>query len=1151
MTGARTMRSSPLSDLYAPCVAEQLPLATRRAHRAALAAALGGLLGGPARCDWLGSLQALCGDEGMAEPLDALLRDLVARFAAEPGPTPELPAWVRLAQQTRETIPFDRLGEAVDLTLRAVAPTLPAATRAYVQTYLWEATEAADLFRQRFQIGVDREAIVGEVCAELAATAAAFDDPIHSTEVESLREALYELLGEWSQCSADMGPVVELELIRQFVRMVLPRFDFSPRLWSLIVLRLDHALSQRAASALHNPLADATDVLLAACPRFAFLRQSLGDAPLYLPPDAESWADLLALETLLAAVPESRLQYWRLWALRTARLAERYAALRDTLDAAMKQQVQSLRLQWERHELDGFVDAGQRLLGWLRAGEDIGTLDLADPADAALWPAVHAVLVTGELPVREAVYRMLALQGSGDADPTRLPAAVADVAGALIAMPRSELPVEAAVDSGILQNWMQRLGLLHQLLPPALAKAEARVALARRWLEGSLPQELSTPAIGAAWATRVGDAGERWASLLLQVRTAARLLEVATEVAAQTVGDVYDSYPEYAQGAGRAACVRDNHFTLQRVAQSLVRDGELAPVAVAGWWTRTIGAYLRSRTPAVMIYNLGALFDRAGVALGAEGVALLRDILTPVYRRGFGIELPRELVEADRPALTPVGSAGALWRQVVTASRPQAPHHGEAVMFPAASGVDDLVQSLWAAWQQAFASHGDPELAWRDTARQLSGALGLHPAAALRAAWLRQLAAMHQAAPAAPAAFRQLLLVRGLPTLNAIALGWTLASRRTAIIATDGLPRALVLSWSAVLDQLEHSLKAGSVALALLNGGRMMLSRVGLAPKLSRTAWPQLAERLSAQLAGEGGEAPALLAGFGAVAVGMGGLAGLCEQLLWEPTAQFSEQVEVERGWRELVAGIAVCTLLASAEPALARAALTELAVGSEGFADPVHDWSAEQLAMLEEFLRPHFDDSLHPALTVVIGQLREIVEAAGVLLKSSASTGLDAVIALRRHRPEVQAWWRGDRLVRVELERLTTPLPGDLTLAGALRGSALDMVTLRSARSLFNDAVEHAPLDASNTDTLALHLGLRRAALELAFLREGSDPDRIDALLASLAQAEWADLEAELLKRRLGELLQTLHDQGYSDSGWTPWVAVLLHAIQSDGESR
>ena len=27
----------------------------------------------------------------------------------------------------------------------------------------------------------------------------------------------------------------------------LPRFDFSPRLWSLFVLRLDHALSQRAA----------------------------------------------------------------------------------------------------------------------------------------------------------------------------------------------------------------------------------------------------------------------------------------------------------------------------------------------------------------------------------------------------------------------------------------------------------------------------------------------------------------------------------------------------------------------------------------------------------------------------------------------------------------------------------------------------------------------------------------------------------------------------------------------------------------------------------------------------------------------------------------------------------------------------------------
>lgn len=1136
------MRSSPLSDLYAPCVAEQLPLATRRAHHAALAAALDGLLGGPARRDWLGSLQALCGDEGMAEPLDALLRDLVARLAADPGPTPELPAWVRLAQQTRETIPFDRLGEAVDLTLRAVAPQLPAATRAYVQTYLWEAGEAADLFRQRFQIGVDREAIAGEICAELASTAAAFDDPIPEHEIESLAEAFRELLAEWSQCSADMGPVVELELIRQFARMVLPRFQFSPRLWSLIVLRLDHALAQRAASPLHNPLADVTDVLLASGPRFAFLRQALTDAALYLPPEAELWADLLALETLLAEVPESRLQRWRQWTLRGHWLNDRFGSQRDTLEAAMKLQVQSLRLQWERHELDGFVDAGQRLLRWLDAGATLALLDPADPAAAAQWPAVQATLVAEELPAREVVYRMLALQ-SGTADPAGLPAAVAESAAALIA---EALPVAPAAVAEA-PDWLQRLALLHQLLPATLAKAETRTALARRWLDGQLPAEPGT--LATAWQALVGEVGEDWGAVLLQVRTAARLIDVSTEVATQTAGDVYDSFPDYAGGAGRAACVRDNSFTLQRVAHSLIRDGELAPVAVANWWARTVGAYLRSRTPPVMIYNLAALFDRAGAALGPEGLALLRGILMPVYRRGFGIELPRELVVVDQPALTPVGSAGALWQQVVTAARPQAPHHGESLPQAELSGPDRMVQALWAAWQQAFASHGDPELAWRDSARHLAGALGLHPLAELRAAWQRRLAAAYAAEPATLAGFRHLLLVQGLPVMSAIALGWRLAARRAELLAEPGLPRALVLSWGAVLDQLEQGLKSGSVALALVNAGRMMLSRVGLAPQQSRAAWPRLAARLWTQLDGEGGEAPAFLTGFAALAAGMAGLAGFCEQILWEPTAQFSEQIEVERSWRELVAGVAVCTLLSDAQPALGRAALTELAIGSEGFADPVGDWSVERVSALEEFLRPSFDAALHPALGAVLGQLREIVEAGGVLLKSSTSTGLDAAIALRRHRPGVYGWWRADRLVRVELEQLTTPLPGDLTLAAALRCNALDMVTLRSARGVFRDALEQAPLSEADPDTLALHLGLRRAALELAFLREGSDPAPVTALLASLAQAEWADLDADELRQRLDALLQTLHDEGYGDSGWTPWVAELLRQSKAAGD--
>jgi hypothetical protein len=1138
------MRSSPLSDLYAPCVAEQLPLATRRAHHAALAGALDGLLHGSARRDWLAGLQVLCGESGVVEPVDTLLRELIARLDAEPGPAPELPAWVRLAQQTREIIPFDRLGEAVDLTLSAIATALPAATRVYVQMYLWEAGEAAELFRQRFQIGVEREVIATEICADLARTAAAFDDQIQPADVDALADAIRELLAEWSQCSADMGPVVELELIRQFVRMVLPRFDFSTRLWSLVVLRLDHALAQRAATALHNPLADATDVLLAACPRFAFLRQALTDAVLYLPPEAEQWADLLALETLLAVVPESRLQRCRLWTLRLHGVVEGFGDRRELLEAAMKQQVQSLRQQWERHELDGFVDAGQRLLRWLDAGATLTTLDLTRPAGAAVWPVMHAILASDEMPVRESVYRMLALQSVGDIDPTLLPAAVTAAAAALLAQPLPE-PSVAAIDTGALQDWMQRLVLLHQLLPPALAKAEARVALLRRCMDGGLPERLATPAMAQSWATQTGEVGERWEQLLLQIRTAVRLCEVAETVAAQTAGDVYDCYPEYAQGVGRAACVRDNSFTLQRVAHSLVRDGELAPVTVANWWARTIGAYLRSRTPAVMIFNLGALFDRTGAAIGSEGLALLRDILTPVYRRGFGIELPRELIEADQPAMTPVATAGALWRQVVTSSRPQAPHHGLAMARVPTEGVEELVRSLWAAWQQAFASHGDPELAWRDSAQQLAGALERHPLGELRAAWLRCLATSYAGEIAALAGFRQLLLIRGLPVLTAIALGSQWTARRAELLAEPGLPRALVLSWSAVLDQLEQGLKAGSLALALLNAGRMMLSRVGLAPQQSREAWPRLAARLHAR--GEGNEAQTLADGFATLAAGVAGLATLCEQLLWASTAQFSEQVEVERAWRELVAGLAVCTLLDAVHPALGRAALSELALGSEGFADPVGDWSVERLTALEEFLQPCFDAALHPSLSRMLGQFREIVEAAGVLMKSSASTGLDAAIALRRHQSAVYSWWHADRLVRVELENLSTPLPGDLTLAAALRSSAPDMVTLRRARSAYRDAVEQAPLSEVDASLLGFHLGLRRAALELAFLREGGDTAPIAAVLVSLAQAEWAEITVSTQREQLDVLLRRLHEEGYEDSSWTVWVVALLRQLKVD----
>lgn len=1190
--------SSPLRRYFASSSASGLPVRLRAQHAAALGLELEHLAAHlvSERSEQLGELTELA---ELAELASAIYDAANALTRAGELDPKAVPAWVSVAQRSGDYVDVNDLPLLIERIAARIAPRLEPGTQSFVELYLLEAHDAFDVFRQRFQVGQDLDQIITEVFAGLENAMRLLDEAPDAVNLNELAVSLREALADWSAMLGDMGVVVDLELIRQLLLRVAVPHQLGPRIWSLLILRLDRALSVRAENRLAHAFGDAIEALLTTSQRLEFIRDLRTDAYPYLAAESEPWGELAGLMMVLALRPGSRLEQRFSRALNLHAVADWSELAQSDFTNAVRLGANALRARWERNFLDLYRDAATRLVAFARAGSDLLALDThaLEPSSEALLTYARAAVALGyDVPSRRSLLRVALAQFIGHAVAGDLAAYLAATEDAEVRSALSDLfelaegfsqyaepfalahlaPIAELEPSSL--RWLQRFAGLHRIFDAHQARAEMRATLARSLMESrEAPVEQALASVQALLKQHpvgvpggLGELLREFEPSLRAVSTAVKIARVAPEVADVASAAVLTEFPEYAERiteSGRSATRRDNYFTMLRLAQVLGAANSNPKESMVWWWLSTIGVYLRNRDQPVMQGNLRALLLALAPHLAVQEQLLAADILAEVYRKGLAIDIPRDLTSSSPQNFRALKARGPLWHAAFTAQRTPAPHHallsgwiaGRAPADPAAQWV----LKLWGQFDAQWRSGGDPQGAWCQLA---SETLQHVEAESLQRAWLSELVELRSAQASG---VHHVLLVNGLECIQLAAFGLALAPR------VDDWAARMVVVWlenstiapaqaalfahkaEAQLAYLLRSLAEASVGTeqgaATLNALRYLLECVlpysALAPAAWQRLWNVLTEQSQAELsATERAGAQHYLARFSALTQHAEALRAIA-QLVFVPThAVFSEDPAQESDWRALVAGLlGAATACDAGLPGEALA--QSLALASPLFNESPVDFWREAQEPLRALLTAHLKPKLRAAFDRVCLALERSLLAEQVYQGAPASPALDVSLTLRAAEPSSLALWRIDRVIRVQQEGLTTPLPGDLTVVRATGWLAPDRIAIgRSIAHLAEstELSERAAEVAADSALQAFQLGVRRLALLTCHLRDGIANPHAAWLAGSLSNAEWSELSLAQLEVLAEQSLATLDEQYAQDSTLASRITEVLAAARA-----
>ncbi len=1165
--------SSPLRGCFASSSAAGLSARLRAVHSVAIARELSVLSASlrNGNSEELGDLTELADGDALAEVLDELARRLTTpeQIAAQP-----MPAWVSIAQRSRDYVDIDDLSPLVERIVARIARRVAPGTRSFVELYVWEAQAAFEVFRQRFQIAQDIDAIVAEVFAGLAHAMRLLDEDASQVDLEELQSSFAQVLREWTKLLSDMGAVVDLELIRLFVNELAVRYRLSPRIWSLLILRLDRAFSVRADNRLEHVFGDAIEGLLGATQRFDFLRDLRSDGYAYLPPDAELWGDLVSVMIVVSLRPGSRLEARSARALNLAAVSDLVGGRWDDFEQAVRLGSAGLRNRWERNFLDLYTAGSARLLTVAKVASELAAQDLSavhDPSVETLLLKARAAIVLGaDVPAQRSLFRVglsqvielpnrsqlrvLAQQASGgDAE---LNSALKDLfelaqvsghqaedlapaaAGLLAQMVAPNDPAVACL--------LQLFAGMHRIFDEHEARAELRAHMARTLLEGwqtragseltALHAALSFLRASAHWKnSQLAKLMIAFEPSLRSVSAAVKISRVAAELADQASAAVLRDYPHYAERIGESGCAatrRDNYFTVLRLAQVLGGANASPKETMVWWWLSTIGVYLRNRDQSVMQGNLRAIVHALTPHLRVEELLICSDILTAVYRKGLAIDIPRDLGVGSVLNFRQMAERGPLWRSAFTMRRAASPHHGllgdYLKTYAAADTEGAAVIDVWRNFAAQWQALGDPAMAWSELSAQVSQAIRAVGANRLQSAWVRELR-VFGAMP--ECAMHHLLLAQGLERVQLVAFGLNLAPRIAELSALMGrsahvLPetpegrgelfahkgeRDLAL----LLNVLAEACCSGDQGLATLNAGRYLLECILPYVPFSEQSWASvwavaLAELLPTSCAPVSAAAQRCFALLNALTRQADMLRAVGQEIFVPTLPVFSDDPAQEAEWRALASGLMVAA--AAADAGLPGEALAQsLALATPLFAEQAVTLWQEAKAPLCALLGKSLSPSLRSALDGVCAALDRTLGAERIFQGAPASSALDLALALRSADPYSLAIWRCDRVTRVQREGLTTPLPGDLTMSRASGWQCPEMLAIRRAISHLSECTALAPQNAA-PGRQDFQLGLQRLAWSTAFLRDGMGNALAPWLTSSLLGGEWYALDLPTL---------------------------------------
>ncbi len=619
---------------------------------------------------------------------------------------------------------FELFKELAEAFSQALLPALDPPRRVWVAWAMQQAVEGVAEAEYRARVAELSTELPKQIFDELRQLPLSLYGEDKMPDLDEAELSLAAVLGEWGDLPADSNLPGDFEFLRLFAARLGRLYAAPQGWWELLLLKLDRVLYGRLGDALYHPLADALEVLIAAAPRLALLRdlrrrvwpEFMGSG-LPVPP-------MLEVLILMRARPGNRLEWQLAKTLNAPLWMDRLEAEQQTLRHAYRQGLENLRPYWERAQLDWLGEAWAQLDNLCRqaplkrrlleeSAEHCGQLAEALPGGppdlphALLGSAIDCIQVTDNPRLARDLWRYrigLWFTPAGN-EPvwTRAETLSAD----LNSLRFSESAVNELFSQ--IQPVLDTLGEIvrdslgcslpsHVAPPPGelLADPELpwrclrQISLYRHLYDGyRVVSELKswfayheTPELAdellqilVDWPENLSptlrETLDAWLMSLPTVAGARAVLPEAGHLARLAANHVLTTCPDYLQRVGEIgmrSCVRDNTFTLLRAAQVLGAPLEQPLDSLMWWWNTAVGSYLLNRDRAAMQANLGGLRDALFDKLGAEQAQAVFSLIQELYLQSLGVNWqPRETERGLN--FTPLELHGPLWRKAFIGNR--------------------------------------------------------------------------------------------------------------------------------------------------------------------------------------------------------------------------------------------------------------------------------------------------------------------------------------------------------------------------------------------------------------------------------------------------------------------------------------------------
>jgi len=1197
-------------------------------------------------------------DEGAGPLLDAV-RQLLAEDARS-----AIPYWLTIAQAFGDDASLGQIVESVTALTSVVVPELPETLQAAASQMLVLGIRDALGLQERFAIGA-----AALVMGQQAALGASDADP-NEPGIDAVSASITATISDWAGLGAASVEAANAALVLMFLRDVMSRHSLSNRAWSLLLLRLDRAFAEQAGVTLSHRYSPAIGALIAAIPRFAFLRAALEEGGLFFETQhlpAIELAAVLAATTVRRDDSFTSALYDLVSPTRCgALLGERF----DAFSLSRKQCIAALRSTFERFETDPLEDALNYIERVARHG--MGEADaqayIAQRVEQESVRFLQDGLVDSELAVplllgtcaeaiahaaatarddRAAIekFRMLAplIIGTDTNDNFwqhpmlgRALMRIVPVSANAAARPSAIVDALASLAKDCVDyslEWMSGFGkhLAETYGPQAPAVVIAglqRLLVAHRFFDapkarGAWREEISTwivltvplaqvshisarmrevPALLARYerqpAAHIASALQRGIEAFISNSAALKIATAGPALARHAAEATLAASPDYADkigASGKASCIRDTSFTLQRLAQSLGGSEASPSDAMLWWWTSTIGTYLVSREQQAMRGHLDAL--RAGLAsiLDADEFEVASSVIGLVYQRALSVKgghsnetrvlHHRLLADSPLAVLRIAADCGQV-----------ALHHKQLMALEEATAEGRDASALMDAFLHTVLEVGDAPTAIVQLAAAADLQMRQLAASELISAWLERADTIILGSAKETAPFSSVLLDIGMQALVAVALARHLracAGQLRGVATAPGAHRGDPAAEPSDVAQLgERDLRlfifamadalAGSTApVAMLNIGRYWLECLLPVNPFPAEAWSAQLVALEAELSAacsprERGLLHRIFSMLLALAHRSKSLSALGPLLFGREDLVITQSSTEESEWRAVAGGmviVAACLQhrwqqeVPSMDDVFRASGLDLQDIG------PIWSDSGRELA---EFMASALDDPRWgTSLASTVEQGSRFFISLQVAQTASGLPPLDIWFFCSPNAKSVQRFWQHDRLALCRTQRLSTPLQQDLLLLKGVGWRGIDMVSIRNAAENLDMAFESIPAmfagqhsDDSDGSLQQVLWMIQSLAQTTAFDRPLEPFDNILPWIADHFARRPMDGTQVEFRSAFERVFQMLEDQLLTDDGTgmrivelaqhidqalciqSCWRAISIHAANAVGQS-